>query len=71
MFWSRGYEGNLYLPLSCVVNLKLIPKKKNHTHSGEAAASAGTKLPATLLFIWAWSSASYPRGPCLTTGPVS
>lgn len=32
MFWSREYVGNLYLPLSCVVNLKLIQKKeKTHT----------------------------------------
>ena len=50
MFWSGGYVGNLYLPLSFVVNLKLLQKRKKHTHSGEAAAVAGTKLPTTLLF---------------------
>ena len=50
MLWSGGDVGNLYLPLSFVVNLKLLQKRKKHTHSGEAAAVAGTKLPTTLLF---------------------
>ena len=47
---ERGVCGKSLPPSQFVVNLKLLQKRKKHTHSGEAAAVAGTKLPTTLLF---------------------
>ena len=71
MCFGAGGMWEIYLPLSFVVNLKLLQKRKTHTEWRGSCCAWDKTAHDLALQTWAWSSISYPRGPCLTTGPVS
>lgn len=72
MCFGAGGMWEISTSLSVCCKSKTAPKKEK-THTQWRGSCCGWDKTAHNLALqtWAWSSSSYPRGPCLTTGPVS
>ena len=69
---EQGVWGKPLPPSQLCCKSKNDPKKeKSHTQWRGSCFGWDKTARNLALQTWAWSCVSYPRGPCLTTGPVS